>query len=76
MNTNAPSASAANAANTVYSVSVPIQAGVEHFFTRWISIGIAARAPLIAFTKDGDFHELSFSIDSTSLLGQLFLYTD
>jgi hypothetical protein len=55
---------------------VPIQAGVEHFVTRWFSLGIGVRAPLIEIDKDGDYHSVSFSIDSTQLLAQLFVYTD
>jgi len=62
--------------DTHFRLAVPIQAGVEHFFTRWLSLGIAARADLFAYSEDGDYHEVSFTIDSTSLLGQLFFYTD
>jgi hypothetical protein len=62
--------------NTISTIALPIQAGVEHFFARWFSLGIAARADLFAYSHDGDYHEVSFTIDSTSLLGQLFFYTD
>ncbi len=62
--------------NTTFTLSLPVQAGVEHFFSRWFSLGIAAHADLFSFSKDGDYHEVSFSIDSTSLLAQLFIYTD
>lgn len=62
--------------DTTFTVYVPIQAGVEHFFARWFSMGIAARVPLVQFTTVGDTNTISFAIDSTSLLGQLFFYTD
>jgi hypothetical protein len=63
--------------DTVFSVYVPIQAGVEHFFARWFSMGIAARVPLVQFTRESESsNTISFAIDSTSLLGQLFFYTD
>ena len=52
---------------------IPIQAGVEHFFTRWFSMGIAAQFHLIDYRKDTEFR---FSIDTTQLLGSLFFYTD
>jgi hypothetical protein len=62
--------------DTAFNVYVPIQAGVEHFFTRWFAMGIAARFNLIDFQTQGDYNEVAFSINSTSLLGSLFFYTD
>jgi hypothetical protein len=62
--------------DTAFDVYVPIQAGVEHFFTRWFAMGIAARFNLLDFQTQGDYNEVSFSINSTSLLGSLFFYTD
>jgi hypothetical protein len=41
--------------NTQVSFIIPIQAGVEHFFTRWFSTGIAATFPFISYTKDDHF---------------------
>jgi hypothetical protein len=52
---------------------IPIQAGVEHFFYRWFSMGIAAQSHFIEYNKDDRF-EVRF--DTTNLLGQLFFYTD
>jgi len=66
----------APALESTFDLTLPIQAGVEHFFTRWFSVGIAARTDLVAYTEQGDFHQIAFSVDSTSLLGQLFFYTD
>ncbi len=72
----APGSSLPTPPNTTFTLALPVQAGVEHFFARWFSMGIAARTDLFAYTKDGGSHEVSLSIDSTSLLGQLFFYTD
>jgi hypothetical protein len=52
---------------------VPIQAGVEHFFTRWFSTGIAAQSFLIDYQKDISF---GVHINTFQLLGSLFFYTD
>lgn len=77
---NAPTATTPPATpqstDTSFAISVPIQAGVEHFFARWFSMGIAARVPLVQFTTVGETNTISFAIDSTTLLGQLFFYTD
>jgi hypothetical protein len=62
--------------NTTFEIYLPIQAGVEHFFTRWFSMGIAARTRLFDYTKTGTPYTMNFSINSASLLGSLFFYTD
>jgi hypothetical protein len=63
--------------DTAFNIYIPIQAGVEHFFTRWFSVGIAARSSLFTFRKQGDaVQDFAFAINSTNLLGQLFFYTD
>jgi hypothetical protein len=59
--------------NTQVELIIPIQAGVEHFFTRWFSMGIAAQSALFDYSKDVRF---GMTIDTTSYLGQLFFYTD
>jgi len=64
---------AANNAPTAVNIFVPIHAGVEHFFTRWFSLGIAAQSNLIEYVKDNHF---SSSINTTAFVGQLFFYTD
>jgi hypothetical protein len=61
---------------TSFIFSLPLQAGVEHFFKPWLSIGIAARAPLIEITKEHDFSQFALSLDSTRLLAQLFIYSE
>lgn len=73
------------ATNTSVRIYVPIQAGVEHFFTRWFSMGIAARANLISYSKDNEFSSAITTIQSennsgnglnAAAVGQLFFYTD
>ena len=59
--------------NTQVQFVVPIQAGVEHFFTRWFSMGIAASFPFITYSKDDRF---AIAINTTTLAGSLFFYTD
>ena len=58
------------------NINIPIQAGVEHFFTRWLAMGIAAHSPLFSFTQQGDSQTIAMSINSTNLMGSLFFYTD
>ena len=62
--------------DTTFHIYLPIQAGVEHFFTRWFSTGIAARTNLFDYTKTGTPYSMSIAIDSAALLGSLFFYTD
>lgn len=64
---------AANNAPTAVNIFVPIHAGVEHFFTRWFSMGLAAQSNIIEYAKDDHF---SSSINTTTFVGQLFFYTD
>jgi len=62
--------------DTAFEIHLPVQAGVEHFFAHWFSMGIAARMNLFDFNKIGDAQTVSFNINSTALLGQVFFYTD
>jgi len=62
--------------DTAFDIRIPVQAGVEHFFAHWFSMGIAARMNLFDFYKVGEAQTVSFSVNSTALLGQLFFYTD
>jgi hypothetical protein len=64
---------AAPGANTGVSIAVPIHAGVEHMFTRWFSLGIAAQSNVIEYVKDDHFQS---AINTTTFVGQLFFYTD
>jgi hypothetical protein len=64
--------------STAFGLNLPIQAGVEHFFTRWFSLGIAAATNLFSYTHPGGGgpYSMSFDINTASLLGSLFFYTD
>ena len=67
------------AMQTGIGVNVPIQAGVEHFFARWFSMGIAAGTNLFTYQRQGipgTPWSMAFSINTASLLGSLFFYTD
>ncbi len=67
------------AMDTAIGVNIPIQAGVEHFFARWFSMGIAAGSNLFSFQRlatMGNPWTMAFSINTASLLGSLFFYTD
>ncbi len=60
-------------ANTRVNIFVPIHAGLEHFFARWFSMGIAAESRLIDYQQDVHF---ASSINTLAFVGQLFFYTD
>jgi hypothetical protein len=65
-------------ADASYGIAVPIYAGVEHFFTKWFSMGIAAQDNFISYSKNGatDSWTFAFDINSTAFWGSLFFYTD
>jgi hypothetical protein len=65
--------------DTAIGIRIPIYAGVEHFFTKWFSMGIGVQNDLISYAKMGDSYAISFGIDtanSTQAIGSLFFYTD
>jgi len=49
---------------------------VEHFFTRWFAMGIAADFNLFNVSKQGDPWTLNVSLSNTAYMGSLFFYTD
>jgi hypothetical protein len=61
---------------TAVQIYVPVQMGVEHFFTRWFSMGIATGFNLISFQKQGDPWQMDLSISNVSYMGSLTIYTD
>jgi hypothetical protein len=67
---------------TFFDLAIPITAGVEHFFTRWFSMGIAVGEDFFFYQHPGGgaANTTSFTIDSgasaTVLAGSLFFYTD
>ena len=64
------------ASDTSFGINIPIELSVEHFFTRWFSMGIAVHEPLLAYTKTGDVWSFGLQLDSTQYMGSLFFYTD
>lgn len=62
--------------NTTIGINVPIELGVEHYFTRWFSMGIAIHEQFIAYNKTGDAYSFDFSVNTLSYMGSLFFYTD
>jgi hypothetical protein len=62
------------------SITLPIYGGVEHFFTKWFSMGIAVQNNLVEYTKTGPLHNFNLVIDNTinttTAIGFLFFYTD
>jgi hypothetical protein len=66
----------AGATDTTFGVILPIQGGVEHFFTRWLSAGIAASSTLFSYTKTGTPWQMAFQVNTAQLAGSLFFYTD
>jgi len=69
---------------TFFDLNIPITAGVEHFFTRWFSVGIAVGEDFFLYQHPGGGlpNTTSFTIASgtgglaTVLAGSLFFYTD
>ena len=60
-------------------ITLPLFAGVEHFFTKWFSMGIGVSDNLLTYSKTGDAWGMSLSLDNTTSItavGFLFFYTD
>jgi len=61
------------------AVRLPIYVGVEHFFTKWFSMGIGLEDDFLTYGKQGDAWHLGVSIDnvnSVTAVGNLLFYTD
>jgi hypothetical protein len=61
------------------AVTLPIYVSMEHFFTKWFSMGIALQDDFLTYGKQGDAYHLGVSIDTVDNLtasGFLFFYTD
>lgn len=55
---------------------LPAGLNVEHYFTRWFSMGVGAYFNLIDFQKTGDAWKFALDINNVKYLGSLFFYTD
>ncbi len=62
--------------DTYIGIFVPIQMGVEHFFARWFSMGIATQFSLISYAKQGDSWTLALELSNVRYVGNLTFYTD
>jgi hypothetical protein len=62
--------------DTTFGINIPIELGVEHFFTRWFSMGIAMHDQFISYTKTGDAYSFGLSVNTLAYMGSLFFYTD
>jgi len=63
--------------DTSFSIYIPAELGVEHFFTRWFAMGIAVHEEVLNFTRPGsNSWTVNFGLNTTSYLGSLFFYTD
>jgi hypothetical protein len=63
-------------ADTTFGINIPIELGVEHFFARWFSMGIAMHDQFISYTKTGDAYNFGLSVNTLAYMGSLFFYTD
>jgi len=66
----------ATSEDTYIGLYIPVQMGVEHFFTRWFSMGIATGFNLISFAKQGDPWQMNLEVSNVRYLGSLTIYTD
>jgi hypothetical protein len=49
---------------------------VEHFFTRWLAIGVGAETHLLDYKKQGDPWTMDVTLSNTTYMASLFVYTD
>jgi hypothetical protein len=63
-------------ADTTFGINIPIEVGVEHFFARWFSMGIAMHDNFISYSKTGDQYSFGLSVNTLAYMGSLFFYTD
>ncbi len=62
--------------DTMISLYVPTGLSVEHFFTRWFSMGLGAYFNLLEFNKTGEYWDLGINVNNVKYMGSLFFYTD
>ena len=66
----------ATPSDAVLQIYIPVQLGVEHFFTRWFSMGIAINERFLDFYKQGTPWTIGVGLNTLSYMGSLFIYTD
>ena len=70
----APAAAAST--DTYIGLNIPVVLNVEHFFTRWFSMGLGAQFNFINFYKQGTPWTIALEVSNVNYLGSLFFYTD
>lgn len=55
---------------------LPVEIGVEHFFTSWFSMGISASFNLLDVWKQGDAWAMNVEVSNTEFLGSVFFYAN
>jgi hypothetical protein len=65
------------ASDAAINLSIPVALNVEHFFTRWFSMGLGTRFDLINFGKpNSDTWSMQVELSNVRYMGSLFFYTD
>jgi hypothetical protein len=62
--------------DTHVGFSIPIYAGVEHFFNRWFSMSIGMAENFFEYNKVGDAYDLAIGVNTLAFQGLLTFYTD
>jgi hypothetical protein len=63
-------------ADATIGLTIPVALNVEHFFTRWFSMGLGTGFNLLSFDKTGDAWSMRIELSNLSYMGSLFFYTD
>jgi hypothetical protein len=67
----------ATTTDTYIAFRIPVQLGVEHFFTRWFSMGLGTTFNFLNYTKDGTAPwSMDVEVSNIRYMGSLFFYTD
>ncbi len=63
--------------DTYIAIGIPVQLGVEHFFTRWFSMGLGTTFDFLNYVKNGSA-PWSFDVEVSNIryMASLFIYTD
>lgn len=63
--------------DTEVGFNIPIYAGLEHFFTRWFSMGIGLSQDFLGYgSGQNDAWSMGFGVNTTRFDGFLMFYTD
>jgi hypothetical protein len=62
--------------DATFGINLPIELGVEHFFARWFSMGLAVHENFLSYAKTGDAYNFALNLSTPAYMGSLFFYTD